>query len=178
MPGTGCLVLNDEATDVVCRLDLGALRVSPQSALTAKVQVSAKAPNAIGTDGGVTMNGKGEEPVEDLAQAVAFNLRRLRTRRGHSLERLSKLSGVSRTMLGQIELGHSVPTINLLWKVARALDVPFATLIGDLHIQDTAILPADRAKVLVSKSGQFRSRALFPFDSQRKVEFYELALGV
>jgi transcriptional regulator with XRE-family HTH domain len=132
--------------------------------------------SATGLASMTSTNGKGEEPADDLAHAVALNLRRLRTRRGHSLERLSKLSGVSRAMLGQIELGRSVPTINLLWKVARALEVPFAALTGEPHIQGTVILRADRAKVLVSQSGQFRSRALFPFDSQRKVEFYELAL--
>ena len=32
-------------------------------------------------------------------------------------------------MLGQIELGKSTPTINVLWKIARALDVTFASLI-------------------------------------------------
>lgn len=52
----------------------------------------------------------------DLSPLVGNNLRRLRTCRGHSLERLAKLSGVSRAMLGQIELGRSVPTITLLWR--------------------------------------------------------------
>jgi DNA-binding XRE family transcriptional regulator len=41
--------------------------------------------------------------------AVAANLRRLRVRRGLSLERLGQRSGVSRAMLGQIELGQSSP---------------------------------------------------------------------
>ena len=59
----------------------------------------------------------------DLAPVVGGNLRRLRTRRGLSLERLAQISGVSRAMLGQIELGQSAPTINVLWKIARALDI-------------------------------------------------------
>src|SRR6185503_14817644 len=59
----------------------------------------------------------------DLAPVVGSNLRRLRTRRGLSLERLAQISGVSRAMLGQIELGQSAPTINVLWKIARALEV-------------------------------------------------------
>src|SRR5262249_34912572 len=64
----------------------------------------------------------------DLAAIVGENLRRLRTRQGHSLERLAKLSGVSRAMLSQIELGRSVPTIAVLWKITHALGVPFAAL--------------------------------------------------
>ncbi len=51
----------------------------------------------------------------DLAPVVGANLRRLRVKRALSLEKLSKLSGVSRAMLGQIELGQSAPTINVLW---------------------------------------------------------------
>src|ERR1041384_7569481 len=39
----------------------------------------------------------------DLAPVVGTNLRRLRTRRGLSLERLAQISGVSRAMLGQID---------------------------------------------------------------------------
>jgi DNA-binding XRE family transcriptional regulator len=66
----------------------------------------------------------------DLAPIVGSNLRRLRTRRGLSLEKLSQLSGVSRAMLGQIELGQSAPTINVLWKIARALEVTFSALIS------------------------------------------------
>jgi transcriptional regulator with XRE-family HTH domain len=119
---------------------------------------------------------KADDDDADLSLVVGNNLRRLRTRRGHSLERLARLSGVSRAMLGQIELGRSVPTINLLWKVARALEVPFAALTGGPDLHETSVLRAAEAKVLVSQNGDFRSRALFPFDSQRKVEFYELHL--
>ena len=126
------------------------------------------------------LNGAPSEPADsedDLALIVGHNLRRLRTRRGYSLERLARLSGVSRAMLGQIELGRSVPTINLLWKVTRALEVPFAALTGGPDIRGTVLLRGSDAKILVSQTGQFRSRALFPFDSQRKVEFYELRLA-
>ena len=118
-----------------------------------------------------------KDPPAELAVAVGRNLRRLRTRRGHSLERLAGLSGVSRAMLGQIETGKSVPTISLLWKIATALDVPFATLIASGEAPGTIVLRRERAKVLGSSEGRFTSRALFPFDTERKVEFYELKLA-
>jgi transcriptional regulator with XRE-family HTH domain len=117
------------------------------------------------------------DPSAELAVVVGRNLRRLRTRRGHSLERLAKLSGVSRAMLGQIETGKSAPTISLLWKVATALGVPFATLTTGEETPGTIVLRRDRSKVLGSSDGRFTSRALFPFDVERKVEFYELKLA-
>ncbi|WP_437333088.1 helix-turn-helix domain-containing protein [Sorangium sp. So ce394] len=112
-----------------------------------------------------------------LTGIVGANLRRLRTKRGLSLERLAKASSVSRAMLSQIELGQSTPTINVLWKIARALGVPFSALISDQSIGGTALIPAARAKVLTSHDGSFTSRALFPFDVPRTVEFYELKLA-
>ena len=113
----------------------------------------------------------------DLAPVVGHNLRRLRTKRGLSLERLSQLSGVSRAMLGQIELGQSAPTINVLWKIARALEVTFSALISTRTQSGALVLRADEAKLLTSKDRSFSSRALFPFDEPRRVEFYELRLA-
>lgn len=113
----------------------------------------------------------------ELPALLGRNLRRHRTRQGHSLERLAKLSGVSRAMLSQIETGKSAPTINLLWKIATALGVPFATLLDSQRTSGTTVLKRNDAKVLASQDGRFSSRALFPFDGERKVEFYELRLA-
>lgn len=118
----------------------------------------------------------GEAP-QDLAPVVGINLRRLRMRRGLSLEKLAQKSGVSRAMLGQIELGQSAPTINVLWKIARALDVTFATLIQAREGGGPTVLKKSQAKVLTSQGGQFSSRALFPFDGPRRAELYELRLA-
>jgi transcriptional regulator with XRE-family HTH domain len=115
--------------------------------------------------------------TEALARLVGQNLKRLRLRKGHSLERLAKLAGVSRAMISQIELGRSVPTIGLLWKLARALGVPFAALTSDAKVAGTVVLRAHDAKVLASADGTFTSRALFPFDTERRIEFYKLTLA-
>ncbi|WP_394837258.1 XRE family transcriptional regulator [Pendulispora rubella] len=114
----------------------------------------------------------------DLTPIVGANLRRLRVKRGLSLERLAKQSGVSRAMLGQIELGQSTPTINVLWKISLALDVPFSSLLGGAGVTPSvSLLPQSRARMLMSRDGTFKSRALFPFDTRRAVEFYELRLA-
>lgn len=117
------------------------------------------------------------DPSIELAATVGRNLRRLRTRRGHSLERLARLSGVSRAMLGQIETAKSVPTIGLLWKVATALEVPFASLLAADASRGTTVLRVESSKVLSSSQGRFTSRALFPFDEERRVEFYEIRIA-
>jgi ribosome-binding protein aMBF1 (putative translation factor) len=66
---------------------------------------------------------------DDDFPVVGHAVRRIRRERGLSLDALAKESGVSRSMLGQIELGQSVPTINVLWKIARAFGVPVMSLV-------------------------------------------------
>ncbi len=80
-------------------------------------------------------------------------------------------------MLGQIELGQSAPTINVVWKIASALKVPFSALLANRERGGTRILKAQETKKLTSADGSFTSRALFPFDLPRRVEFYELRLA-
>jgi mannose-6-phosphate isomerase-like protein (cupin superfamily) len=79
-------------------------------------------------------------------------------------------------MLGQIELGQSAPTINVLWKIAQALDVPFSALLAEQARGGIQVLSAGSTKKLSSMDGSFVSRALFPYDGPRRVEFYELRL--
>ncbi len=138
---------------------------APKSQVRAeKPRAEEPAPTLTGTD------------TADLAPVVGANLRRLRTRRGLSLERLAQVSGVSRAMLGQIELGQSAPTINVLWKIAKALEVTFSALISSRTQSGALVLRAGESKILTSKDRSFSSRALFPFDEPRRVEFYELKL--
>ena len=112
----------------------------------------------------------------DLTHVVGRNLRRLRGERNLSLEKLARVSGVSRAMLGQIELGQSAPTINFAWKIATALGVPFSALLSERTEGGMHLLRAADSKKLTSHDGRFSSRALFPFDERRRVEFYELTL--
>ncbi len=123
------------------------------------------------TDDGPAGHGPDEE-----APAVGPNLRRLRTKRGLSLERLAQRSGVSRAMLSQIELGQSAPTINLLWKVARSLGVPFSALTGPGQDGSPHILRARDGKLLTNQEGSFSSRALCPESDRRGSEFFEIRL--
>jgi len=139
---------------------------TPRTAAPASTTAGAAAPSgrAAGRSG------------EDLTPVVGKNLRRFRSERGLSLEALSKMSGVSRAMLGQVELGHSTPTINVVFKIARALEMPFSAMISEERQPGTWVQPKAKARTLLSRDGAFSSRALFPMDRPRNVEFYELRL--
>jgi transcriptional regulator with XRE-family HTH domain len=152
---------------------LGLVKKKKASTIVASERVEKPArPEESETPAGVSA-----QETADLAPVVGTNLRRLRTRRGLSLERLAQISGVSRAMLGQIELGQSAPTINVLWKIARALEVTFSALISARTQSGALVLRSQESKILTSKDRSFSSRALFPFDEPRRVEFYELRLA-
>ena len=59
----------------------------------------------------------------ELNRAVAGNIRRIRKSKKLSLEQTAALSGVSRSMLGQIERGEANPSVAILGKIAQALKV-------------------------------------------------------
>ena len=65
-----------------------------------------------------------------MDNVLGSNLRKLRTERGLSLDETSKLTGVSKAMLGQVERGESSPTVSTLWKIAAGLKVTFSSLMA------------------------------------------------
>jgi len=133
----------------------------------------------VGRHGGGTALASAAEKDEtaELARVIGENLRRLRTRRRWSLDRFAERAGVGRTALAELERGDGAPTIALLWRIARALGVPFAALTSSFRLPGTHVLRAERARQLRSRDGRFSSRALFPPDADRRVEFYELHLA-
>jgi len=92
------------------------------------------------------------------------------------MERLAETSGVSRAMISQIELGQSSPTINVLWKISRALGLTFSALIGSEPRLGATVVRASKSTPIKSNDGSFSSRALFRPDVGRRAELYELRL--
>ena len=65
----------------------------------------------------------------EITTRLASRLKEERAAKGLSLDALAKLSGVSRSMLSQIERGESSPTVASLWNLTRALNVDFSALL-------------------------------------------------
>jgi transcriptional regulator with XRE-family HTH domain len=74
------------------------------------------------------MSNETESTVSALNQQLAARLRELRRQAGWSLEALAQSSGVSRSMVSQIERGASSPTAVVLARLASAFGLPLAAL--------------------------------------------------
>ncbi|WP_244532015.1 helix-turn-helix domain-containing protein [Methylocapsa palsarum] len=105
---------------------------------------------------------------------VGNRLRLLLAHQGRSLERLAAASGLGEASIGKLADGEITPSLSVLWKIANALGVPVGSLISDRRRRGTFVLRNESKSVISSSDGHFTSRALFPHDSKRLVEFYEL----
>jgi rhodanese-related sulfurtransferase/transcriptional regulator with XRE-family HTH domain len=116
-------------------------------------------------------------PAPGLEVVVGTNLHTLRTERNLSLDALARLTGLSRALLGQIELGKTSPSVNVVWRIARAFDVHFSVLLATGARTETQVQRAAQATRLASPDGRYSTRALFPLGDRPEAEFYEVYLG-
>ncbi|WP_375750770.1 helix-turn-helix domain-containing protein [Vibrio sp. HN007] len=100
---------------------------------------------------------------------IASKLKAERKDKGLSLDATSKLTGVSKAMLGQIERGESSPTISTLWKISSGLGTSFSAFFAsepDLRSSDRAFPDDPRMKV----------NTLFPYKADSGMEMFEITL--
>ncbi|KEP25156.1 helix-turn-helix domain-containing protein [Bacillus zhangzhouensis] len=113
--------------------------------------------------------------MEDVQSIISKNVRQLRDQKKLSLEKMAELTGVSKTMIGQIERGESTPTITTLWKIANGLKVSFSELIYAPQPEIKVVRKED-GQVLTEDDGRYRVYTTFPFDDWGKFEVYQVEI--
>lgn len=108
---------------------------------------------------------------------LGSRVKELRAARGWSLEALAHASGVSRSMLSQIEREQANPTLAVTLRIARAFNLPLGELLEMPGAASTVnvIRAEDRTYHYRSEQG-CRIRTLSPLNLEKDVEFYELEL--
>lgn len=71
------------------------------------------------------------DPEEQLLATIGKNIRRMRKERSLTLKQMSRRTGLSVSLLSQIERAESSASVSSLYKLARALDVKLTQLFGD-----------------------------------------------
>ena len=77
----------------------------------------------------VAGTGLDEAELEQYIHSIGERIRAIRTRRGMIRKHLSKHSGVSERYLAQAESGKANLSVSLLWRIARAMEVPLTELL-------------------------------------------------
>src|SRR4051794_24564825 len=88
-----------------------------------------------------------------LHQRIAAVVRARRRERGASLADVAAESGLSKAILSRIENGAGNPSIETLFRIGRALDLPLAALVGDDDAPRATAIPARSGTELHADSG-------------------------
>jgi len=90
-----------------------------------------------------------EAGVDDFVRAVAANIRVLRRDAGLTLAELAAASGLGKSTLAQLESGRANPSVETLWAIGAALEVPFHRLVEEqrptLRVVRAGDVPAMRS---------------------------------
>lgn len=107
-----------------------------------------------------------------IVQILSQNLQAIRKRRGLTLQQLAELSGVSKSMLGEIERGTSSASITVLWKIANGLKIPLASLLEE-EKRDCLLVRESGRRILNQRNG-YTISLIFEYDQTHHFELYHL----
>ncbi|WP_067699775.1 helix-turn-helix domain-containing protein [Nocardia jejuensis] len=92
-------------------------------------------------------------------ETIAAALRRERTAAGLSLTEVARRAGIAKSTLSQLESGSGNPSIETLWALCTALDVPFSRLL-DPPSPQVQVIRAGEGAVLASSQAEYRTTLL------------------
>ncbi|MBO9587585.1 helix-turn-helix domain-containing protein [Devosia sp.] len=98
-----------------------------------------------------------------------------------TLEQLAARSGVSKSMLSQIERGEANPTFAVLWGLTQALQLDLSELVGGGISQKQAetieVVSLAHTPEIRSPKGDWTLRILSPPNLASQVEWYEVEIA-
>jgi len=117
------------------------------------------------------------EPADAISRHLGSRLKHLRATRGWSLEALANASGVSRSMLSQIEREQANPTLAVTLRIARAFGLTLGELLEMPGAASTVtVIRANDHAYHYRSDKDCRIRTLSPLNLEKDVEFYEVRL--
>jgi len=113
--------------------------------------------------------------MKALNLIIGNKLKDIRNKRKLSLDEVTKLTGVSKAMLGQIERGQSNPTVSTLWKIATGLKVSFSLFI-DENQDDLKVIDQNDISPIIEDNNRMKLYPIFPFDANKGFEIFTIEL--
>lgn len=112
----------------------------------------------------------------DINLTVAQNIKAIREAKKLTLDAAAKQTGVSRSMLAQIEKGDVNPTISVLWKIANGYKVSFTSL-TNASGDEIVVISSDTINPIVADDGKYINYPIFTFNEQRLFETYRIEIA-
>lgn len=93
---------------------------------------------------------------EQAGQVLAANLRALRAQAGLSMSELARRSGIAKGTLSQLESGTGNPTIETVFSLSNAFQVPVSTLLTERTAPEVVLVRGANLDVLSSVAVDLR----------------------
>ena len=120
----------------------------------------------------------GKIHADTVSQTLCLRVAGLRKKQELTLEQLASASGVSRSMLSQIERGQANPTLAVTYRIAEAFGMTIGELIEQPWMSSSIErVHGDNPNNLFRSDGECTIRTLFPLHMEKNVEFYEVRLA-
>lgn len=111
----------------------------------------------------------------DINLAVSQNIKRAREEKKLTLDAAAAVTGVSRSMLAQIERRDANPTISVLWKIANGYKVSFTSLVEKLP-EYASVIFSSEVTPIVEDEGRYINYPIFSFDEEKLFETYRIVI--
>jgi len=110
-----------------------------------------------------------------MSVAIGENFKKIRLQRNLTLDAVSELTGVSKSMLGQIERGTANPTISTIWKICSGMKVPYSSIMS-MQMGEENVLSENNVSVIISDDELYENVQFFPFDGKRNFEIDKITI--
>ena len=109
-------------------------------------------------------------------EVIAASLRRERRRTGLSLTEVARRAGIAKSTLSQLESGTGNPSLETLWAICVALDVPFSRLV-DPPRPLTRVIRADEGPTIAAAEADYRATLLASCPPGARHDVYRIEAG-
>ncbi|WP_101913253.1 helix-turn-helix domain-containing protein [Megasphaera vaginalis (ex Bordigoni et al. 2020)] len=109
--------------------------------------------------------------MDTISENIGSNLKFIRKQRNLTLESLSAASGVSKSMISEIERGIRNPSISILWNLANTLKTPLNFFLKPQGTQGAVIYRPVATSVGDDETGCIY-HPLMEFDESKGIELY------
>ncbi|GHC38290.1 helix-turn-helix domain-containing protein [Streptomyces cinnamoneus] len=114
-----------------------------------------------------------QTPAKVPMESIAAGLRRERSRSGLSLSEVARRAGISKSTLSHLEAGKGNPSLETLWALCVALDIPFSRLLDPPRPHIRVVRAGEGAAVAAAES-DYRATLLAASPSGARRDVYRI----
>jgi len=121
---------------------------------------------------------KTHDDIDPASRVLCERVAELRKRHNLTLDQLAASSGVSRSMLSQIERGQANPTLAVTYRIAQAFGITIGELVDQpWSFSAIEVVNGEDPDNLYRSDDECQIRTLSPLYMEKNIEFYEIRIA-